>query len=122
MKYIKNLENFKWDTKWAENITRVSRGKKEYIYASVRTKHSYEDVDMSGEAQWLGLNVTPIYYMVEDTDPNSDTYKERVPFKDSEGIKMETGFTNTYTLETTKANLAKLKELYEETVHDVKEL
>ncbi len=126
----KNIKNFVWENYWAESICRTRRGNKEYLFAYVRVKHSYDDIEMNGEGMWVGMTPTPVYEMEIDKDQDSDTYRERVaveiPTTYADGrvemTKVTKGSRYAFEFEATKANVEKFKKLYDTTMHGTTEL
>lgn len=126
----KAKQDFSFDDHWAETIHRKQHDGKEYVYAYVRRKHSYEDVNMEGEGIWVGLVEKPIYKMKLDDDPESDTHGQRVI--DYNVIEHQDGRVDKipqiqkmifgYTYEATSKNLELFKKLAGSTIQGTTQL
>jgi hypothetical protein len=104
---------------WAQQIYRLQRGEKGYIVALVRRKYGERDVEPVGPGEYVGMKQQPIYEMTTDSDPDSDTFNERVPKEitvyDASGRelkqKVQTGVDWIPTDEDTQENLTKYRQL-----------
>lgn len=121
---------FKWEDYWAEAIYRKRFQNKDYLFAYIRRKHSYDDVKMDGEGSWVGLIEKPIHKMTVDKDEDSPTYGERVPetnavhYQDGriEQLPILKGTKFEYIYEANKKNIENFKKLYDNTIHGTTQL
>lgn len=117
-------KDFKFDDHWAEAIYKKAYEGGEYLFAYVRRKHGYDDVNMEGEGKWVGLVEKPIYKMKIDEDEESDTYKQRIPdyneveYQDGRKTKIpiQTGTKFDYTFKVSPKTLTDFKKLYGHTI------
>lgn len=122
---VRKSKTFLFDEYWAETIQRRRFQNKEYLFAYVRRFHSYDDVNMEGEGQWIGLVEKPVYKMTVDKDEDSDTYGERV--KETNDVYNQDGSVTKipnvkstryeFTFEANKKNIIDFKKLYRDTIH-----
>lgn len=118
-------KKFKFEEYWAETIQRKRFQNKEYLFAYIRRKHSYEDVNMEGEGQWIGLVEKHIHRMTVDKDEDSETYGQRVKatndIYNQDGtvrkLPIIKGTKYEYTFEANKKNIEDFKKLYDDTIH-----
>lgn len=128
---IKNTDKkFVWEQYWAETIQRKRFQNKDYLFAYIRRKHAYDDVNMEGEGQWIGLEQVPIHQMTIDKDENSDTQGQRIKATNDtfsqdgtvtkrpiiKGMKFE------YIFEANKKNIENFKKLASDTIHGTTQL
>lgn len=122
---IRKSKKFKFEDYWAESIQRKRYEGKDVIFAYVRRFHSYDDVNMENEGQWIGLNEKPIHQMTVDKDEDSDTYTQRIPLTNDvyaqDGtvtkIPVIRGTKYEYTFEANEKNIKDFKKLYRDTIH-----
>lgn len=68
---------------WAVQVFRAEgNGGKEYIFALTRRRYSESDIESKGKSEWKGLEEEPVYDMVTDSDPDSDSFGKRVKKSD----------------------------------------
>lgn len=126
----KTKQKFKFEDYWAESIQRKRYQGDDYLFAYVRRFHSYDDVNMESDGQWIGLVEKPIHQMVVDKDENSDTYTQRVPLTNDvfnqDGtvtkIPIIKGTKYGYTYKADKKNIENFKKLYRDTIHGTTDL
>jgi len=98
---------------WAQQIFRSEVGGKQYIFALVKRKYGPQDVESTGPGEYIGIEQRPVYKMTTDTNPDSDTYNERVPEEQitytgsgqEVKVKIQTGTTWVNTHEVSKKML-----------------
>lgn len=86
---------------WSQQIFRSQVGEKQYIFALVKRKYGPNDVETTGPGEYIGIEQKPTYKMTTDTNPDSETYNERVPEEQSTfsgsgqeiKVKIQTGTT-----------------------------
>lgn len=121
----KTKQKFIFDDFWAQSIQRKRYQGEDYLFAYVRRYHSYDDVNMEGEGQWIGLEEKPIHKMVIDKDENSDTYMQRVPLTNDifhqdgtvKRLPVTQGMKYGFTYKANPKNIADFKKLYRDTIH-----
>ena len=123
-------QKFKFEDFWAETIQKIRFQNKEFLFANVRKKHGYDDINMEGEPQWVGLTEKPIYKKVLDVNPDSDTEGQRITqtnkYTNSQGEVEEVPIldrtTFEFTHEATKINIENFKKLYGSTIQGTTQL
>jgi len=71
----------KFSELWASQVYRILKGDKEYIAAHVRRKYADRDIEPKGPGEYVGMKQEVRYEMTTDTDPDSDTYNQRIPLE-----------------------------------------
>jgi len=118
-------KKFNFDDYWAQAIYRKNYHDHDVLFAYVRRKHGYDDVNMEGEGKWIGVVDKPIYHMIVDKDEHSETYGQRIPqgdlieFQDghTENRKRLKGTAYEYIYKADTKTLADFKKLYDTTIH-----
>lgn len=103
----------KYSELWSQQIFRSQVGEKQYIFALVKRKYGPQDVESTGPGEYIGIEQKPVYKMTTDTNPDSDTYNERVPEEQltytgsgqEVRVKIQTGTTWENTIEVSKKSL-----------------
>jgi hypothetical protein len=93
---------FNFDEHWASVIYRASRGKVDYIGASVRRKYDEDDIERYGPNTLIGLQTVEVHKKITDTDPESETFNKRINDPDSQVVKTRTTFVTKFTPEEVK--------------------
>lgn len=117
-------KEFNFSDYWAEAIYKKAYEGGEYLFAYVRRKHGYDDVNMDGEGKWVGLQEKPVLRMTVDKDEESDTYGQRIPetneveYQDGtkKKIPIQTGTKYNYTYKIGSKTVTDFKKLYGHTV------
>lgn len=90
---------------WAAYIYRTNIGGTDKIGALVYRKYDEMDVDTNGPGRLIGIEDVPVYKMITDTDPESETFNKRIP--DGEPIRTKRKFMTDFN-EKTSAEYRKL--------------
>ena len=77
---------FKFEDYWASKIVRAIGTKEDYLCALVHKRFGESDVETHGGGEWVGFKTEPIYDMVFDNDPESETFQQRIPNPNTEPI------------------------------------
>lgn len=75
---------------WAQHIIRAQQDGEDCIFALVRRKYSDDDVESIGAGEYIGLERKANYPKINDSDPDSTTFGQRIDKPNAEpiGIKM----------------------------------
>lgn len=93
---------FKFEDYWAQHIIRALVGKDEKICAYVRRRFSDDDVDQSDPGKYIGLVKEDIVEKIVDSDPDSETFGERIPKPDAEPTGLKYKFIDNFNTENIK--------------------
>ena len=104
---------------WGQQIFRLTKGNKDYLWALVRRKYGEDDIERKGIGTHVGVAEKQVYEMETDNDPESVTFGKRVPRRrivydtagnpKEESLPIETRFA--FIHEATPANILKYKKL-----------
>lgn len=64
---------------WAQQIYRTQQNGKDFVYALVRRRYSEEDIESVGPGEYIGTKRKEKFPIITDSDPDSDTFGERIP-------------------------------------------
>jgi hypothetical protein len=78
-------ENFRPENFWAQMIIRREDAGKSYLVGVIRRRYGegFNDIKLEGESQTIGFTTEPLYGMKTDTDPDSPTFNQRIPDKNT---------------------------------------
>ena len=92
---------------WAQYIVRTSSAGQGYMYALVRRKYSVDDIEAKGSGKYLGLSEEDRFEMITDSDPDSDTFGQRISKTEAEPV----GKKLKYTIPFDSKNIADFKKM-----------
>jgi hypothetical protein len=95
------------DNFWAQHIIRAQQDGEDCIFALVRRKYADDDIESTGPGEYLGLDRTESFAKINDTDPDSETFGQRIDKPNSEPIGVRMIFKDKFT----PANIKKYQKM-----------
>lgn len=76
---------------WAQQIIRAQQDGKDYLFALVRRRYAEDDIESVGPGEYIGVEHQKNFPKVNDTDPDSTTFGQRIdkPNAEPTGIRLK---------------------------------